>query len=211
VADQLYACPFCRQLFTRGEVKVCPDCDIEVRPLAELPESHDAAILVPPELREAPEDELLSWAYLGRQRGPLIMLAVLGLALFFAPWLNETAPEIRTWTGFEFARNLAWLWAGGVGWFILLPLVVSRRTIRQMRGARVAVGFLAAAVLVTVATRVAFPPEQHPLVPHRYSWGWGLYTSGFLAFIALVLATRFGGSLADMPTTQSRRGDETIH
>jgi len=209
--EQLYACPFCRQLFTRGEVKVCPDCGIEVKPLAELPESHDAALLDKPVLEEAPEDELLSWAYLGRQRGALVMLASIGIAVFFAPWLHETAPEIRTWSGFEFARNLAWIWAGGVGWFVMLPLVLSRRTIRQMRGARVAVGFLAAAVLVTVGTRIAFPPEPHPLVALRYSWGWGMVTSGFMALIALLLATRFGGSLADMPTQQSRQGDETIH
>ncbi len=209
--EQLYACPFCRQLFTRGEVKSCPDCDIEVRPLCELPESQDATFLDKPVLEEAPEDELLPWTYLGRERGALGMLAALGIAVFFAPWMHETAPEIRTWSGFEFARNLAWLWAGGVAWFVMLPLIISRRTIRQMRGARVAVGFLAAMVLVTVGTRIAFPPEPHPLVPLRYGWGWGLYTSGFLALIAVVLATRFGGSLTDMPTKQPRRGDEIIH
>jgi hypothetical protein len=209
--EQLYACPFCRQLFTPGEVKACPECDIEVVPLAELPESHDATLVDQPLFEDGPEDETHSWTYLGRERGALGMLAALGIAVFFAPWLHETSPEIRSWSGFEFARNLAWIWAGGVAWFVMLPLILSRRTIRQMRGARVAVGFLAGAVLVTVGTRIAFPPEQHPLVPLRYSWGWGLYTSGFLALIALVLATRFGGSLADMPTRQRRQGDETIH
>lgn len=209
VAD-IFACPFCRELFTRGEVEVCPQCDLRVKPLAELPASHDAQLLDPEE-PTPPEDELKSWFYSGRGRGSLTILSVVGIAVFFAPWLHESSPEIRTFTGFEFARELAWIWAGGLGWFTMLPLVLSRRTIRQMRGARVAVGFLAAMVLLTVAVRIGITPTPHPLIPIRYRWGWGMYAAGFLAVAALAGAFRFGGSTQDMPTAQPRPRDETLH
>lgn len=208
--SDIYACPFCRQLFTQGEVEVCPDCDLRIRPLAELPPSHEAELLEP-EDRPPPEDELKSWTYTGRGRGALILVALVGIAVFFAPWLHETAPEIRTWSGWQFSKQLAWIWAGGLGWFVMLPLVVTRRTIRQMRGARVAVAFLAAMVLLTVTTRLAITPRSHPLIPLRYQWGWGMYAAGFLAIMALVLAWRFGGSTSDMESSEQRPRDETLH
>lgn len=209
--DDLFACPFCRQLFTPGEVQVCPECDLKVRPLAELPPSHDAE-LIEPEDPTPPEDELKSWLFTGRGRGALAMVAAVGSAVFFAPWLHESAPEIRTWSGFEFATQLAWIWAGGLAWFTMLPLVLSRRTIRQMRGARVAVAFLAAMVLMTVAVRMSLTPTPHPLVPQRYSWGWGMYAAGFLSVLALGLSFGFGGSTTDMETAVMRRPrDETLH
>jgi hypothetical protein len=207
---QLYACPFCRQMFAEGEVQTCPECDVKVQPLAELPPSHDAQVLEP-EQQVPPEDEVLSWTYAGRGRGPLALLAVAGIAVFFAPWLHEAAPEIRTWSGYQFAQALGWLWAGGIGWLVMLGLVVSRRTIRQMRGARVAVGFLAATVLVTVAVRVMTTPKPHPYIPVRVAWGWGLYAAGGLAALAIAMAFRFGGAIDDLPTRQGRRGDEVIH
>ena len=209
--DELYACPFCRQLFARGEAQVCPECDLAVKPLAELPPSHDAQVLDEADDPTPPEDEQLSWAYLGRGRGPLLMLCVLGMAVFFAPWVHEQAPEIQTLSGYELSIHLAWVWAGGIAWFIMLPLVATRRTIRQMRGARVAVAFLAAMVLLTVATRLGVAHSSNPLVPIRYAWGWGIYTAGALSALALAVAFRFGGSLADMPSQQGRPSEETLH
>jgi hypothetical protein len=213
--DQLFACPFCRELYTRGEVDICPQCDLVIQPLAELPPSHEAQMLTAAEegpiIAHSPEDEKVSWAYLGRARGPLMMVALLGVAAFFSPWLHERSPEIRDLSGFEFARVLGWLWAAGVAWFVMIPLVVTRLTIRQMRGARVAVGFLASMVLLTVLTRISIQPTPHPMVAIRYSWGWGMYLSGFLGALALGLAFRFGGTLEDMPSEQGRPTDETLH
>ncbi len=207
---EIFACPFCRQLFSRGEVSVCPECDLRVRPLAELPPSHEAQLLEP-EDATPPEDEIKSWMYTGRGRGGLTMVAAFGIGVFFAPWLHESAPEIRVWTGFEFARQLAWLWAAGLGWATMLPLVLSRRSVRQMRGARVAVAFLAAMVLLTVAVRLAVSPTPHPLIPIRYSWGWGMYAAGLLSLLALGMAFRFGGSLSEMETSKPRPRDEALH
>ncbi len=209
--DILYACPFCRQLFQQGEVEICPDCELPIQPLDELPPSYEAKLLDPPPEAQPPEMESLPWTYLGRGRGLLLLLAVAGIGAFFAPWLNEQAPEVRVLSGFAFARHLGWLWAAGVAWFIMLPLVASRRTIYHMRGARLAVALLAAMVLMTVVLRLALTPPPSPLVPRRFEWGWGLYASGLLAVAALVAGLRFGGSLVDMPTRQGRRGDETLH
>jgi hypothetical protein len=206
----LFACPFCRELYEKGEVEVCPQCDLPLRPLDELPPSHEAQLL-DAGLRLPPEDEPLPWTFLGRGRGVLMLLAVVGMALFFAPWLHESSPEIRQWSGMQFARRLPWLWAAWVGWVVMLALVATRRTIRQMRGSRLAVMLLAATVLVTVVLRAVLVPDSHPLVPLRFRWGWGLYGAGFVALLASALALRFGGSAVDMPTQELRSGDETLH
>lgn len=213
--SQLFACPFCRELYTQGEVDVCPQCDLVVKPLGDLPPSHEAQVLADEEqgpiIPEAPEDEELPWTYLGRARGSLLMVSLMGLAVFFAPWLHERAPEIRTLSGFEFAKLLGWIWAAGIAWFVMIPLVASRRTVRQMRGARVAVGFLASMVLLTVLARLAIQPTPHPLIPIRYTFGWGIYAAGFLGALALGLAFKFGGTLEDMPSRQQRPPNETVH
>jgi hypothetical protein len=210
VMPPLYACPFCRQLFPRGEGTICPECGIELRPLNELPPSLEAQALQP----EPPvpvEHELLPWTYLGRGRGPLLGVAMAGLGAAFAPWLHETAPEMRVLSGVEFARHLPWLWAVPVAWFIMLAVVASRRTVYHMRGSRLAVVLLALMVVMTVLWRIVLTPASSALVPRRFEWGWGLYASGLLGAAAVALGWRFGGSVEDMPTRQPRRGDETLH
>jgi hypothetical protein len=178
--------------------------------LAKLPPTQDASDEsweepLPPHM------ETLPWTYAGRGRAMLIGLALAGLALFFAPWVVETAPEIRTMSGFSFAQRLGWIWASGVAWFVMLPLVITRRSIYKMRGARIAVGFLAGIVLTTVAVRIGFTPASSPLRPVRFEWGYGLYGSGVVAVIALAVAAFFGGRIDDLPTQRRRRGDETLH
>lgn len=211
--SDLVACPFCRELFEKGEAKDCPTCGIALQRLDKLPPSEEAKALDPqaPEPVE-PEQETLPFTYLGRGRGGLAGCALLGLAVFFAPWVHESAPEIRTLSGYEMARFLGWMWAPFVAWFVLLPLVLSRRTIHKMRGARFAVGFLAAIALSTVVLRMAFTPEPSPLRQVRFEWGIGLYATGFLAIAAMVLAAGFGGRVDDLPTQKLRRpGGETVH
>jgi magnesium-transporting ATPase (P-type) len=198
-------------MFSRGEVSQCPECGVAVRPLAELPPSAEAEALEPaPQV--PPEEEILGWGYAGRGRGPLVVVALMGIGVFvFAPWLHESAPEIRQLTGFQFARMLPWLWACGVGWVVMLALVVSRRTILHMRGARLAVGLMALMVLSSVALRLALPIPAQRLLPRRFHWGWGMYSAGFLSLIALFYAWKFGGNLSDMPSAEKRQGDETLH
>src|SRR5205085_9089498 len=86
VAD-LIACPFCRELFARGEARVCPACGLTLTDISKLPLSHDAlaedfGLPTPPHL------ETLPWFEVRRGRGFLVAAAVLGFVAFFAPWVN---------------------------------------------------------------------------------------------------------------------------
>ncbi len=206
----LVACPFCRQLFEPGEAKACPDCDLGLKDLGKLPPSYDARVEYPEE-PIPPHMETLPWTYAGRNRALLLVLCVAGFAAFFAPWVHETAPELRVLTGFTLARMTGFFWAPAVAWFVLFPLVLTRRSIYKMRGARVAVAFLAGIALVTVASLLAHPPHSAALRPVHIEWQWGIYVAGAIGLAAVVAAFGFGGKLDDVPTAQPRRGDETLH
>jgi hypothetical protein len=208
--SDLVACPFCRQLFEPREATACPDCGLGLKDLAKLPPSYDAEIEYP-ELPVPPHMETLPWTYTGRNRAFLLGVALLGLVTFFAPWVNETAPELRHLTGFGLARLSGLFWAPAVAWFVVFPLVATRRSIYKMRGARVAVGFLAAIALVTVALLLGRPPQSSAHRVVRIEFAWGLYASGLVAFAGVLAALGFGGKLDDIPTRKPRRGDETLH
>lgn len=201
LSAELLACPFCRQLFPSGEAVACPECGIALKPLAKLPPSHDALAEDPPEVVPA-HMVTLPWTYAGRGRGLIAALAVLGFAAFFAPWVRERAPDVLTYSGFELGLRIRWIWAAGIAYLVLLPLVLSRRTVHAMRGARVAVGFLAGVVVVTVAVRLLFVPTGSILRPVRYEWGWGLYTCGAFALAIVGAALRFGGPLENLPVAR---------
>jgi len=207
---QLVACPFCRQLFEPGEASACPDCGLDLKDLGKLPPSYETALEYPEEPLP-PHMETLPWTYSGRNRALLLVLALVGLALFFAPWVHESAPELRVLSGFGLARLTGFFWAPAVAWFVLFPLVLTRRSIYKMRGARVAVAFLAGVALVTVGVLLAHPPRAAAFRPVHIDWEWGVYAAGGVALLALVAAFGFGGRLDDIPTRQSRRGDETLH
>jgi bacteriorhodopsin len=127
------------------------------------------------------------------------------------PWMKETVPELRQWTGLQFAERLSWMWAPFVSWFVTVPLVLSRRTIHAMRGARFAIGLMATIVIMTVVMRIVVVPESSRFRPMRFEWSYGLYATLVLGIAALLCAVRFGGSRVDLPTSQMRRGSETLH
>jgi len=206
LSAELLACPFCRQLFPSGEVEACPECGIALKPLAKLPPSHDALAEDPPEVIP-PHMVTLPWTYAGRGRGLLAGLAALGLAAFFAPWVQERAPDLLAYSGFDLGLRIRWIWAAGIAYLVLIPLVLSRRSVHAMRGARVAVAFLAGVVIMTVAVRLLFVPTGSMLRPVRFEWGWGLYVCGAIAVAIVAFATRFGGKLDDLPVPKpSSRG-----
>lgn len=206
----LIACPFCRQMFAPGEARTCPECGLALTDMAKLGPSYDAQ-LEDPEEPIPPHMETLPWSYPGRGRAALVGLAALGLALFFAPWVLESAPEIRSLSGFDLARRLFWMWAPAVAFFVMIPLAITRRSVHAMRGSRFALGFLAIIALLTVILRVSFTPASSPLKPVRFEWSWGLFATGAAALASLAVATRFGGRLDDLPTMQRRDGSETLH
>lgn len=199
---RLMACPFCRQLFAEGEARACPECGVSLESMSKLPPSLEALAeeveegqVTPPEHRELP------WTYFARGRGALLVLAVLGLVAFFSPWVTVTAPTDMTLSGFDLARGRAgWLWGGAVGWFIMIPLVWTRRTIAKMRGVRIVTVAFAALTLIEVGMMLSMPPQSSRLRPVELAWGYGIYASALVSMVAVVVAARFGGGIVDLPS-----------
>ena len=194
----LIACPFCHELFARGEAKECPACGLALTDLSKVSlsldaqaEADDFGIPKQPHLEEFP------WFELKRGRGILLFGAILGFIAFFAPWVDMTSPETRLISGAELARRSGWVWGAGVAWFILFPMTMSRRSIDQLRGARVAAAFLSFVPVITTSILWLLPPHAR-YVPIRFAWGWGLYATWALGMIATIVSIRLGGRIDDI-------------
>lgn len=188
----LVACPFCREMFELGEAKECPVCGMALVAFEKLPrslETHDEF-----GLPRDPNHEPLPLTYLGRMRGALAVVGLVGLVLFFLPWIHQTLPSEYELSGFLLARRLGWAWGAGVGWLVLVPTVLSRRTIVQMRGARVATAFLSAASLVTCAVLLMRPPHAVHYRPH-FSFEPAFWLTMAVSAAGVILSVAFGGKL----------------
>jgi hypothetical protein len=205
----LLACPFCREMFERGERDGCPVCGVSLVAFEKLPPSDD--VLAEDGLPRQPEWEALPATYTRRGRGALALLAVAGLAAFFLPWVHLTLPDIVSYSGFGLARRLGWVWGAGVAWFVLVPTVLSRRSIMKMRGARVAASFLAAVPGLTAAILLARPPHGSHGVPLQFTWESGLYATLALSLVALSFALRFGGRVDDIPVRRGSSAGQVVH
>jgi len=147
-----------------------------------------------------PEQRTLPWNYFGRSRGALLLLALLGLGLFFAPWVELRMPELSVRSGFDLARGRAgWLWGGAAGWFITLPLVWTRRSIQRLRGIRLVTALFAAMTLIEACMLLATPPQSRHGMPLEIVWRWGIYASLLSSIAGIAAALRLGGSLQDLP------------
>jgi hypothetical protein len=196
----LRACPFCRKLYTSGEGTTCPECDVGLVAMAQLPPSLDA---LEDEVEQGkvtfPEDQLLPSTYMGSGRGALLVLSALGLVAFFLPWVELTAPESVVYSAFDLARGRAgFLWGGATAWLVMIPLVVTRRTISRMRGVRVVTVMFAAMTLTEVLMLCLLPPRRGA-TPLELHFRYGLFASGAISLIAIAVAARFGGSLDKLP------------
>ena len=187
----LMACPFCREMFQHTERRTCPTCGLALKRIDDLP----PAAVVGDELQGpiARDDIKLPLLYRGHARGVLLALSVLGLAAFFLPWAHELAPERRTMNGPALAQKLGTMWSPLVAWFVMFPVVLSRRSLNRMRGARFAIAFLSSMSAIASLTRILFPPQGTRLDPHVVEWGLGLYVNFALAVAGVVFAFRFGG------------------
>jgi len=198
---RLLACPFCRSLYASAETRQCPECGVKLVPMENLPESLDVAAnefeageIVLPERRPLP------WNYFGRSRGTLLLLALLGLGLFFAPWVELRMPEFSVRSGFDLARGRAgWLWGGAAGWLVMLPLVWTRRTIQRLRGVRLVTALFAAMTLIEACMLLSTPPQTQHHVPLEIVWRWGIYASLLTSIAGIGAALRLGGSLENLP------------
>jgi hypothetical protein len=195
--SELIACPFCHELFVKGEVTECRACGLPLTDLSKLPMSHDAMAEEDFGLPTPPHLKPLSWLDMRRGKGTLVIVAALGLVTFFGPWVDMTSPETRLILGFELARRSGWIWGAGVAWFVLLPMALTRRSIDKLRGARVAAAFLSAVPVVTCSILWFLPPHSR-FVPLRFEWAWGFYSTWVLGVVALVTAIRLGGKWAEM-------------
>jgi hypothetical protein len=147
---------------------------------------------------DPPEDQRLPATYLGRGKGAAALLGALGLGLFFAPWVELARPDSVTLTGHDLATtNAPWLWGGAIGFFLLIPLVVSRRSVAELVGVRIISAFFPLLTLGEAAMLLLNPPSTHSYFSSGLSYSWGLYLSGVVAGAAVLVGARLGGSLKD--------------
>ena len=195
----LRACPFCRKLYTSGEAATCPECEVALVPMSQLPPSLDALAEEEPGPLMFPENQPLPATYMGRGRGALLALSAAGLFAFFLPWVELTAPETVVYSAFDLARGRAgFLWGGATAWLVMIPLVMTRRTIARMRGVRI-VTVMFAAMTVTEALMLWMMPPRRGMAPLELHFRYGLYLSGAISLAAMAVAARFGGSLDNLP------------
>jgi len=189
-------------------------CGVALMPLERLPPSADA-LAEEPLVPVMPEDELLPWTYWRRGRGALLVLAALGLALFFVPWVRVELPDVAVHSGFDLARGRGgWLWGGATAWFVLIPLIFTRRTIYKLRGIRpIAVAF-SAMTLGEIAFMVAMPPRSR-YVPVEIHWLFGAYASALVSLVATGFALVLGGALPPLPVVENEASEpapsRTLH
>lgn len=205
----LIACPFCREMFEEGEAKKCPVCEMPLAELHKLPPSQEA-MLDEAGVPTAPEIERMPLTYLGRNKGPLAVLGLVGLALFFLPWVQLTLPYIDSRSGFTLAKNIGWLWGCCAAWCVLVPTVLSRRSIVQMRGARVAAAFLSAFPAMSVAVLLARPPHGG-IIPVRYTWDWPMWATLAVSLLCIGFSVRLGGSVRDIKVSRGSSVGQHLH
>jgi hypothetical protein len=205
----LVACPFCREMFEEGEETSCPVCGVALTDFSKLPpsiEAHDED-----EVPLEPDREPLPSTYMGRGKGILALLGAVGLGLFFLPWIHMSLPYELAITGYDLARGrLGWVWASGVAWLVLMPTVLSRRSIHQMRGARLAAAFLAAIPGLTVSILAARPPHGG-IIPLRFTYGWPFWATLLLSLAAVVVSVRLGGRIDDIAVSRGTSKGQHLH
>ena len=205
---ELLACPFCRELYSQDEqLENCPDCGVALQRLRDLPPSPEIRLEMEAVAEQTPVEHRTRafWDW-RRGRGALVGLSVAGIAAFFLPWIALSLPETAELSGYFLARHFAgWLWGGAVGWFILIPLTLTRRTIAQMRGVRIVTTLFAGLTLAEILLLVSLPATRHSRVPVQFEWQWGLWVSAAISALGAAIATRFGGSLEKSGPTEPTR------
>lgn len=194
----LLCCPFCRELYTKDdEVERCPDCGVDLVPFYEVAPSPETRLEQEAMLDQTPPEwhTLSLWEW-RRGRGLLLLLAILGLASYALPWFSQTMPETRVLTGYQLARHhVGWLWGGAVGWFILLPLVITRRSIAAMRGVRMIAAIFASMTATEILVFVNVTASRQSQVVVQFAWEWGIWVSCFISALGTCVAATFGGTI----------------
>lgn len=194
----LLCCPFCRELYTKDDaVERCPDCGVELVPFYEVPPSPESQLEKEAMLEQTPLEwrRLAFWDF-RRGRGLLPLLALLGLISYALPWFSQSLPETRVLSGYQLARHhVGWLWGGAVGWFVLIPLVLSRRSIAEMRGVRMIAAVFASLTATEVLVFVNVTSSRHSQIVVQFAWEWGIWISCFVSALGACIAATLGGSI----------------
>jgi hypothetical protein len=189
-------------LFTEDDdVERCPDCGVDLVPFQSLAPSPEAQLELEALEAETPvEMRTRPFWDVGRSKGLLLLCALLGLASYALPWFSQTAPETRVLTGFQLARHhVGWLWGGAIGWFILIPLLLTRRTIVAMRGVRMISAVFASMTALEVLVFVNMTASRQNQVLVQFAWLWGIWVSSFVSATGTCAALTLGGSLPEPP------------
>lgn len=204
----LVACPFCREMFEKSEASACPVCGMSLVAFEKLPPSYEAATEDGVPIQ--PLHEPLPVTYLRRGRGALGILGILGMVLFFVPWIHVKVPDIFVMSGFALGRSLGWAYGAGVAWMVLIPTVLSRRTVAQMYGARVAAAFLAAIPGVEVIVLALFPPRTL-YYTLGFEFTWAFWATLALSLVAVFFAVRLGGKMEDVEVRRGTSTGQIVH
>jgi hypothetical protein len=148
--------------------------------------------------------------YVGRGKAPIAVLGLIGLGLFFVPWVQMTLPYIAAKSGFDLAKNIGWLWSCLAAWCVLVPTVLSRRSIAQMRGARVAAAFLSAFPGISAAILLLKPPHG-AVYTIKYSFDWPIYATLIVSLLAVAFSLRLGGSTRDIKVSRGSSVGQHLH
>lgn len=192
----LLCCPFCRDLYTKDDgVERCPDCSVDLVPFQEVAPSPETQLEQEALLEQTPAAwRQMAFLDLSKGRGLLLLLALLGLLSYALPWFSQTLPETRVLSGFQLARtHVGWLWGGAVGWFILIPLVISRRSIAAMRGVRMISAVFASLTATEVLVFVNITSSRQSQIIVQFAWEWGIWVSCFISALGACIAVTFGG------------------
>jgi len=206
----LSACPFCRELFADGEHSHCPECGVELADLTALPPSLEAEALIHEEAASATQaahapiatvkdTTIMPLGDMSRGRGVLMGCALFGFVLFFLPWAKQSMPEIVSYTGLDLAKVKGFFWSTLAAWMVMVPAVMSRRSVLKMIGARVAVVMLAMVPGIQCAFLLSRPIRRVVKgVPFEFSWGPAIYATIAVSVVATIAALGFGGKLEAM-------------
>jgi hypothetical protein len=197
-------------MFEQAEAGVCPHCDVPLTAFEKLPRSAEAVALDDDGIPVEPQHEPLRMSDMRRGKGATLLMGLAGLVLFFLPWVTVTLPDEAVYTGFELAKRLGWAWGAGCAWVVLVPTVLSRESIAQLRGARVAATFLSAIPAVTVAILFVRRPHR-ALVPVQIEWGWPMYATLLVSAAAILVSLRLGGRIDDLRVERGTAGGQTLH
>jgi hypothetical protein len=207
-AVALVACPFCREMFEKDEATACPVCNMPLVAFEKLPPSYEAATEDGVPIQ--PLHEKLPATYMRRGKGALALIGFIGLAMFFLPWIHVKVPDVQILSGWQLGKSLGWAYGAGVAWMVLIPTVLSRRTLAEMFGARVAAAFLCAIPGVEVLVLHTFPPRTL-YYTLGFDFAWPYWVTAVLSVLGVFFALRLGGRPEDIEVRRGTSSGQIVH